>query len=119
MPPGAQGDRAAGSNSGGQAEGGAGHASARADSTAGRSAGPDAAPQDVFPVSTHGGLLGYGAPWEVPAMYAVAEAVEQLRREAAGRQLSRARAALVYGNGGVFSAAAVAVLRARAPAARL
>ena len=119
MPPGAQGDRAAGSNSGGQAEGGAGHASARADSTAGRSAGPDAAPQDVFPVSTHGGLLGYGAPWEVPAMYAVAEAVEQLRREAAGRQLSRARGALVYGNGGVFSAAAVAVLRARAPAARL
>ncbi|KPA73301.1 putative nonspecific lipid-transfer protein putativesterol carrier protein [Leptomonas pyrrhocoris] len=28
-----------------------------------------------FPVNTHGGLMCFGAPWEVPAMYNVAEAV--------------------------------------------
>ena len=28
-----------------------------------------------FPVNTHGGLLGFGAPWEVPAAYSVIEAV--------------------------------------------
>lgn len=76
-------------------------------------------PQDTLPVNTHGGLLGFGAPWEVPAMYAVIEAVEQLRGEAEGRQLARARSALVYGNGGVFSAAAVAILRACASNSRL
>ena len=75
--------------------------------------------QDALPVNTHGGLLGFGAPWEVPAMYAVIEAVEQLRGEAEGRQLARARSALVYGNGGVFSAAAVAILRACATNSRL
>ena len=75
--------------------------------------------QDAFPVNTHGGLLGFGAPWEVPAMYAVIEAVEQLRGEAKGRQLARARSALVYGNGGIFSAAAVAILRACTSNSRL
>ena len=63
-----------------------------------------------FPVNTHGGLLAFGAPWEVPAMYNVHEAVRQLRWTARGRQVERARRALVYGNGGVFSASAVALL---------
>ena len=31
-------------------------------------------PQD-FPINTHGGLLGFGAPWEVPAIYSIIEAV--------------------------------------------
>lgn len=31
-----------------------------------------------FPINTHGGLLGMGAPWEVPAMYNVIEAYWQL-----------------------------------------
>jgi acetyl-CoA acetyltransferase len=64
----------------------------------------------VWPVNTHGGLLGYGAPWEVPAMISLVEAVTQLRGEAAGRQVQGARRALVYGNGGIFSASAVAIL---------
>lgn len=64
----------------------------------------------VWPVNTHGGLLGYGAPWEVPAMISLVEAVTQLRGEAAGRQVQDARKALVYGNGGIFSASAVAIL---------
>lgn len=64
-----------------------------------------------FPVNTHGGLLAFGAPWEVPAMYSVCEAVAQLTRTAGPkRQVPRARRALVYGNGGIFSASAVALL---------
>jgi acetyl-CoA acetyltransferase len=64
----------------------------------------------VWPVNTHGGLLGFGAPWEVPAMHSLIEAVAQLRGEAAGRQVAAAKRALVYGNGGVLSASAVAIL---------
>eukprot|EP00878_Enallax_costatus_P022798 GHUV01024211.1.p1 GENE.GHUV01024211.1~~GHUV01024211.1.p1 ORF type:complete len:181 (+),score=60.26 GHUV01024211.1:982-1524(+) len=66
--------------------------------------------QAVWPVNTHGGLLGFGAPWEVPAMHSLIEAVTQLREEAVGRQVPGAKRALVYGNGGVFSASAVAIL---------
>jgi hypothetical protein len=43
-------------------------------------------------------------------MHSLIEAVAQLRGEAAGRQVAGARRALVYGNGGVFSASAVAIL---------
>jgi acetyl-CoA acetyltransferase len=64
----------------------------------------------VWPVNTHGGLLGLGAPWEVPALHALIEAVTQLRGEASGRQVPGAARALVYGNGGIFSASAVAIL---------
>jgi len=67
------------------------------------------APQ-AFPVNTHGGLLAFGAPWEVPAMYNVTEAFAQLTGRAEGRQIPDARRALVYGNGGIFSASAVAIL---------
>lgn len=65
----------------------------------------------VWPVNTHGGLLGFGAPWEVPAMISLVEAVTQLRGEAAGRQVEGAARALVYGNGGIFSSSAVAILQ--------
>lgn len=67
-------------------------------------------PSFVLPVNTHGGLSSFGAPWEVPAMYNVIEAVQQLRRTAGDRQVKDARRALVYGNGGIFSASAVAIL---------
>jgi hypothetical protein len=43
-------------------------------------------------------------------MHSLIEAVAQLRGEAVGRQVPAARRALVYGNGGIFSASAVAVL---------
>jgi len=65
----------------------------------------------LLPINTHGGLLAQGAPWEAPAMYSLVEAVEQLAGRAHGRQVPEARTALVYGNGGIFSASAVAVLR--------
>ena len=63
-----------------------------------------------FPINTHGGLLSFGAPWETPAMYNVLEAVAQLTQNAHGRQLTAPKRALVYGNGGIFSASAVAIL---------
>lgn len=63
-----------------------------------------------LPVNTHGGLLAFGAPWEVPAMYNIIEACEQLSGRAGQRQIDGARRALVYGNGGIFSASAVAIL---------
>jgi acetyl-CoA acetyltransferase len=67
---------------------------------------------DAIPVTTHGGLLAFGAPWEVPAMYNVIEAVAQLSGAAGARQIPGARRALVYGNGGIFSASAVTILEA-------
>lgn len=63
-----------------------------------------------FPVNTHGGLLSFGAPWETPAMYNIMEAVAQLTNHAEERQLPSPKRALVYGNGGIFSASAVAIL---------
>ena len=92
-----------------------------------------------FPVNTHGGLLSFGAPWETPAMYSIVEAVMQLsnlsehgtgvdsgndndsnsditlncakgRESQRERQVPHAEYALVYGNGGIFSASAVAIL---------
>jgi acetyl-CoA acetyltransferase len=73
----------------------------------------------VLPVNTHGGLLGFGAPWEVPAMYSVIEAVRQLRGEAEGRQVLGARRALVYANGGIFSSSAVVILERQSPVPKL
>jgi acetyl-CoA acetyltransferase len=65
----------------------------------------------LFPVNTHGGLLAFGAPWEAPALFGVAEAVAQLTGKAGERQLSpRPKRALAYANGGIFSASSVAVL---------
>lgn len=66
--------------------------------------------KSFFPVNTHGGLLCYGAPWEVPAMYNIVEAAQQLQGKAFGRQIPDCRRALVYGNGGIMSASAVAIL---------
>ena len=76
-----------------------------------------------FPVNTHGGLLSFGAPWETPAMHSTIEAVMQLSDLERGnekdemrinsdrqRQVPFAKHALVYGNGGIFSASAVAIL---------
>jgi len=65
---------------------------------------------DEFPINTHGGLLAFGAPWEAPAMFNITEAVAQLNKQASRRQITNCKRALVYGNGGIFSASAVAIL---------
>lgn len=64
----------------------------------------------LFPVNTHGGLLSFGAPWETPALFSVVEAVSQLTGTAGDRQIENCRRSLIYGNGGIFSASAVAIL---------
>lgn len=67
--------------------------------------------QNAFPINTHGGLMCFGAPWEVPAAYNVAEAVAQLSGAAGARQITPTpKRALCYGNGGVFSASSVVIL---------
>ena len=76
----------------------------------GMNADPDFKPQSVFPINTHGGLLAFGAPWEVPALYNIIEAFLQLKNRADKRQIPGASRALVYGNGGIFSHSAVAIL---------
>ena len=63
-----------------------------------------------FPINTHGGLMCFGAPWETPAMYNIIEAIQQLHGTAKGRQIPSVKNALVYGNGGIFSASSVAIL---------
>jgi len=67
-------------------------------------------PNKRIPVNTHGGLLSFAAPWETPAMYNIIEAVDQLNGKADARQFENVRRALVYGNGGIFSHSAVAIL---------
>lgn len=67
--------------------------------------------QNAFPINTHGGLQCFGAPWEVPAMYNIVEAIQQLGGIAGERQICpKPKRALVYGNGGIFSASSVAIL---------
>ena len=63
-----------------------------------------------FPINTHGGLLMFGAPWEVPAMYSILEACDQIMGKADDRQVDGCRRALCYGNGGIFSHSSVAIL---------
>jgi acetyl-CoA acetyltransferase len=72
----------------------------------------DPLPASVFPINTHGGLQCFGAPWEVPAMYNLIEAVQQVSGTCnVQRQVTpRPKRALVYGNGGIFSASAVAII---------
>lgn len=63
-----------------------------------------------LPVNTHGGLLSFGAPWEAPAIFSIIEAVLQIRGKCGERQLTQASPALIYGNGGIFTSSAVAIL---------
>lgn len=63
-----------------------------------------------FPVNTNGGLQSFGAPWEAPALLSICEAYAQLTGTAGARQVNNCRRALVYGNGGIFSASSVAIL---------
>lgn len=43
-------------------------------------------------------------------MFNITEAVAQLNKQASRRQITNCKRALVYGNGGIFSASAVAIL---------
>ena len=60
-------------------------------------------PDGVLPVNTHGGLLSHCHPGNPGSMFALTEAVLQLRGQAGGRQLTKADLALVHGQGGIMS----------------
>lgn len=58
----------------------------------------------ILPCNTHGGLLSHGHSGAAGGMFHVVEAVTQLRRQAASRQVEDAELAFVHGDGGVLSA---------------
>ncbi len=60
-------------------------------------------------MNTNGGGLSCVHPG-MYSIFLVIEAVTQLRKEAAARQVAGAETALVHGNGGVLSSQATAIL---------
>lgn len=62
-----------------------------------------------LPVNTHGGLLSYCHPGHPGSMFAITEAVRQLRGECGPRQVPGARVALVHGQGGFMSSHGTAI----------
>jgi acetyl-CoA acetyltransferase len=70
------------------------------------------APGGALPVNTNGGGLSCVHPG-MYSLFAIVEAVEQLRGTAGERQVPGARTALVHGNGGVLSSQATAILGTR------
>jgi acetyl-CoA acetyltransferase len=56
-----------------------------------------------FPLNTHGGMLSFGQPGLGGGMTLVVEAVRQVMRRAADRQVRRNDVAFVHGNGGTFT----------------
>jgi acetyl-CoA C-acetyltransferase len=63
-----------------------------------------------FPLNTHGGQLSFGQSDVAGGMSHVTEAVLQLQRRAAGRQVADLEFAFVHGNGGIMSEQASLVL---------
>ncbi|MFT4011831.1 MAG: thiolase family protein [Paracoccus sp. (in: a-proteobacteria)] len=55
------------------------------------------------PCNTHGGLLSFAHSGAAGGMFHIVEAVRQLRRTAAGRQVEGAELAYVHGDGGILS----------------
>jgi acetyl-CoA acetyltransferase len=68
------------------------------------------APGGALPVNTHGGLLSHCHPGHPGAMFALTEAVSQLRGQAGARQLARADIGAVHAQGGIMSSHATLVL---------
>ena len=64
----------------------------------------------ALPMNTNGGLLSYCHPGNPGSMFALTEAVLQLRWSAANRQVDNAEVALVHGQGGIMSSHATLIL---------
>jgi acetyl-CoA acetyltransferase len=63
-----------------------------------------------LPMNTNGGLLSHCHPGNPGAMFALTEAVTQLRHRAGARQVRNAGTALVHGQGGIMSSHATLIL---------
>ena len=63
-----------------------------------------------LPINTLGGMKGRGNPLGASGAYQLVEAIQQLRGEAGGNQLKKARRALVQSLGGPASTAITHVL---------
>jgi acetyl-CoA acetyltransferase len=63
-----------------------------------------------LPMNTHGGLLSHCHPGNPGSMFALTEAVTQLRRCAGDRQVEDAEVALVHAQGGIMSSHATLIL---------
>ncbi len=63
-----------------------------------------------LPVNTHGGLLSHSHTGHPGSMFALTEAVTQLRGEAGARQVPGAEVGLVHGQGGVLSSHCTVIL---------
>jgi acetyl-CoA acetyltransferase len=73
-------------------------------------------PGGPLPVNTHGGMLSHCHPGNPGSMFALTEAVSQLRGQAGERQLAKAEIALVHGQGGIMSSHCTVILgRERGP----
>lgn len=68
----------------------------------------------ALPTNTHGGLLSHCHPGNPGSMFALTEAVAQLRQQAGDRQVENAEIALVHGQGGIMSSHCTLVLGAEA-----
>ena len=67
-------------------------------------------PGGTLPVNTHGGMLSHCHPGNPGAMFALTEAVWQLRGTAGERQVINAETALVHAQGGIMSSHATLIL---------
>lgn len=63
-----------------------------------------------LPINLHGGLLSHCHPGHPGSMFALTEAVWQLRNQAEMRQVSNAKTALVHGQGGIMSSHTTLIL---------
>jgi acetyl-CoA acetyltransferase len=63
-----------------------------------------------LPMNTHGGLLSHCHPGHPGAMFALTEAVTQLRHAAGERQVGEAEVALVHAQGGIMSSHSTLIL---------
>ncbi|MCX8072910.1 MAG: acetyl-CoA acetyltransferase [Candidatus Binatia bacterium] len=77
-------------------------------------AGQRTAPGGDFPMNTNGGGLSY-THTGMYGMFAIVEAVRQLRGECGPRQVPNAKVALCHGTGGTWSSAATLILSSELP----